>query len=191
MWTLGAPFVGQADLQEAVAANPWPSQLRPEWLGQSVFIFSVTRKLPPIIFLYTFLQLRLSFFISMICRFLAQILGPCLNWSSALPTWFFVAYPACPCGWPLLMPVSGLLLGADSWPASDLTQLGHTNYCGPMTSFISDHSLDFGLWLQVPSATIFHFSNLHFSALLPTALQNVWHQDTSQLFTQMAWRVGF
>ena len=55
MWAPGAPFVGQADLQEVVTATPWPLQLKPAWLGQSVLIFSVTRKLPPIVFLYTFL----------------------------------------------------------------------------------------------------------------------------------------
>lgn len=54
--------------------------------------------------------------ISIISKFLTQILKLRLNWPFAWSTWFFLAYPARYLCCALLSPMSGLLRGANSWP---------------------------------------------------------------------------
>lgn len=193
MWTREAWLVGQANLQETVAATPWPSQLKPAWQGRSVLIFSVTGELFTIISLHTFLYLMCSSSISLISRFLTQIFGPCLNWPWAVsPRSLLPAQPitfvdpySCLC-WPLTyiltLPNWDILTTVDLW--SHWSQTTNLASASGFNSIL-DHFFLFSLWC-LPL-----FSGLHTPHPQPPKKQACDTRMFHNSFTQMAQRLGF
>lgn len=184
MWTREAQLVGQANLQETVAATPWPSQLKPAWLEWSVLIFSITRELSTIIFLHTFLHLMCSSSVSLISRFLTQIFGSCLNWTWAISSpslllaqpFNFVDPYSCLCRpltYILTLPNWDTLTTVDLW--SHWSQTTYLASVGGSNSIL-DHFCLFLLW-YLPL-----FSDLHTPHPQASKNTSMWHQDVSQLF---------
>lgn len=130
----------------------------------------------------------LSSSISVISKFLTQILKLCLSWPFVWSIWFFLAYPAHYLCYSLLFPMSGLLPGANSWPdlflvlpnCSMLTNAGLWSHL-----FQTSHST-LASGFQFFSSTIVynsHFGNIQlFSGLHapPYSKRSMWHYDVSQ-----------